>query len=343
MVEKIDAYAHIVPEPYYEQLESHTGGDYLISEFINNIDLLTDVETRLTLMDKHGIDRQILVPASPAVETVADSFSAAELARSANDGVAEVVNDHPDRFDGIAMIPMNNPSEMVTELERAILDLGLSGVLLYTSVDNRSGDDAHIEAAGKPIDTPLFEILYETAEDLNAPIWLHPERPKSKPDYVGELESKYLIWQMFGWPFETTKTMARLVFSGVLERYPDLEFIVHHAGGMTPLFDGRIEHIYQLFEEFTEIEYGESLSKPYLDYFKMFNVDTATMGSTSALMATYEFYGPENMVFGTDMPFDIEGGEITTSVTDNAVLQMDIPKKEKEQIFSKNINRLLAN
>jgi predicted TIM-barrel fold metal-dependent hydrolase len=341
MTEKIDAFAHIVPEQYYQELVDHTGGNVDAGQ-IESIDTLTDVEKRLEIMNEYGIDKQVLVPASPAVETFADPRSAASLARTANDGIADLIDDYPDRFDGVAMVPMNNPDAMVAELERVMRDLNLSGVLLYTSIDDRTSDDAHLEAAGKPIDVPLFERFYETAEQLDAPIWLHPERPKTKPDYIGELESKYLVWQMFGWPFETTKAMARLVFSGILERYPGLEFITHHSGAMVPFFEKRIEHVYPLFEELTGTEFGEDLSKPYVDYFKMFNVDTATMGSTPALMTAYEFYGPENIVFGTDMPFDIEEGEIFTRETDQAIARMDISNEDRNRLYNGNIKRLLG-
>lgn len=338
----IDAFAHVVPPAYHSALVEHVGRGHLLVDQINRLTTLTDVNRRLAIMDEYGIDQQVLVPASPGVETVADPVGAARLARLANDELAEIVDDHPNRFYGVAMVPMNDPEEMIAELRRAVETLDLSGVLLYTSVDERASDDSHLAAAGKPIDTAAFESFYETAAQLDVPIWLHPNRPQTKPDYVGELDSKYLVWQLFGWPFETTKAMTRLIFGGVLDRHPDLDFVVHHAGGMVPFFENRIEHVYSLAEHLSGETIGADLSAPPLEYFKRFTVDTATMGATHALYSAYECFGPENLVFGTDMPFDTEGGETFTRETARAVSAMDVSDADKARIYSGNIERLLS-
>lgn len=326
---KIDAYTHFQPRAYLEALDRQTGGAFPLSDATTGIPTLTDVKRRLDLMDKYGIDTHVLVLGSPAVEVVvSDPEKASELAALANDGIAEVVSEYPDRFVGVASVAMNNPEAMVAELERSVTELGLAGVLVYSS------------AAGRPIDGPEFEPFYQKVAQLDVPIWLHPERPVTQPDYVGEEESKYAIWQVFGWPFETTAAMTRLVFSGVLERYPELKIIVHHHGAMLPPFAGRVEHCYDLFEMSGQ-DYGAPLPRPYIDYFKMFYADTASMGSTPALMNARDFFGPDHLVFGTDVPFDIEYGEIFTRETLGAVERMEASPAEIDQIMGKNILKLL--
>lgn len=335
----VDAYSHVLPRAYYEALDERSGGTHAIAGLLEAIPALMDVDERLALMDRHGIDEQVLVPAAPAVETVADRVGAAELARTANDGVAEIVADNPDRFHGVATVAMNDPAAMVEELDRSVTGLGLSGVLLYSSVDDRPATDPHLVAAGKPIDAPEFETFYERVADLDVPIWLHPARPKTNPDYVGETESKYLVWQMFGWPYELSVAMARLVFSGVLARH-DLTVITHHAGAMVPLLAGRMGVHYDLFE-MTGDHYGGEASRPYVDEFRRFYADTATFGSVPALRTAYEFFGPDHLLFGTDAPFDAEGGDRSIGENRRALAELDVVDAEREQLAAGNVDRLL--
>lgn len=230
----IDAYCHVLPRDNHEAIAERSGGDYAISRLHEQIPSLSDVAARIELMDRHSVDEQILVPASPAVETIADRTGAAELARIADDGIADIVSRHPDRFRGVATVPRNNPQAMVEELDRAVTELGLAGVLLYSSVDDRAASDGPLEVAVQPIDLPELEPFYERVAHHGVTIWLHPSRPRTNPDYVGELDSKCLIWQIYGWPFELSAARSRLVFSGLMKRY-DLTVIAHHAGSLLPL------------------------------------------------------------------------------------------------------------
>jgi len=336
----IDAYSHVLPRAYRDALAERSGGTHAIADLLEAIPALVDVDERLALMDRHGVDEQVLVPATPAVETVADRVGAAELARVANDGIAEIVDAHPDRFHGVATVAMNNPTAMVEELDRAVGDRGLDGVLLYSSVDDRPATDAHIEGAGRPIDGEEFEPFYERVADYDVPIWLHPARPKTNPDYLGELESKYLIWQMFGWPYELSAAMARLVFSGVLDRH-DLTVIAHHAGAMVPLLAGRMGVHYDLFE-MTGDRVSEAAAKPYVDEFRRFYADTATFGSVPALRTAYEFFGPDRLLFGTDAPFDSEGGDRALGENRRALENLELDQSARERLLAGNAAGLLG-
>jgi predicted TIM-barrel fold metal-dependent hydrolase len=333
-IKTIDGYSHILPTEYKQALESYAVDSHTVSGLLSSIPELSDVDARLQLMDKHSVDMSILTPASPPVETVADHRGAVDLARAMNDGISRIVADHPERFFGVATVPMNNPEAMVEEVYRAVEDLGLQGVLLYSSVDSRAADEPHLGGAGRPVDRPEFEEFYEAVTDLDIPIWLHPSRPSTVPEYVGERRSKYLIWQMFGWPFELSAAMARIVFGGVFERHPELQIIAHHAGGMIPLLSGRMDVHTELFETFGNADLGDSVSHPYSEQFKRFYVDTATFGSSSALRSAIDFFGPDHILFGTDSPFDVAGGSTSTKLTIEALEVLDLPVAEQRQIHS---------
>lgn len=336
---KIDAFSHVLPQEYYEALNERSGGSHVVAGMHEYLPALSDVDERLALMDRYDVDEQVLVPANPPVETVADRVGAHELARTMNDGIADIVADHPDRFRGVATVPMNNPEAMVTELDRVVADLDLAGVLLYTSIDNRRDDDPHIEGPGRPLDVPELEPFFERVAHHDVPVWLHPLRPKTNPDYIGERESKYVVWQMFGWPYELAAAMARLVFSGVMDRH-DLTVIAHHAGAMVPLVADRMAIHYDLFEATgTDVETG--VSRPYVEKFREFYVDTATFGNVPALRNVYEFFGPDHVLFGTDAPFDAEGGDLCTAENARAVTELNVSDDERERIFAGNVERLL--
>src|SRR6476619_1212178 len=108
------------------------------------------------------------------------------------------------------------------------LENGALGVQIYTNI------------AGKPLDDPAFEPFFAAMNRLNKPVWMHPARAANFPDYLSEKKSKYEIWWAFGWSYETAAAMARLVFSGIMDKYPNLKIITHHFGGIVPMLEGRI-------------------------------------------------------------------------------------------------------
>ncbi|MBI4187796.1 MAG: amidohydrolase family protein [Chloroflexi bacterium] len=150
-----------------------------------------------------------------------------------------------------------------------------------------------------------------------------------------------MIFSNFGWPYETTVAMTRLVFSGILEKYPNLKFITHHCGGMVPFFEQRIIGAYDHATKLRGAKYQEGLTKEPIEYFKMFYYDTAIYGSTPGLMCGYALCGADHMLFATDFPFDSELGERYTRQTIQSIEQMTIGKTEKNEIFESNIRRLL--
>ena len=325
----IDAFTHVLPKLYLQQLESLLPPDYL-GGMVSAIPELYDVEKRLAIMDESDIDAQIITISSPPIEVmVKDPKQAHQLACLANDAIAEMAQQAPKRFIPVGTVAMNAMDLALEETERCIKKLGMKGMLLYSN------------AVGKPIDTPEFIAFYELMAKLDVPLWLHPARSGRFSDYIGEDSSRYEVWQIFGWPYETTIAMTRLVFSGIFDRCPNLKVITHHAGGMLPFFDKRVEHCYRLFGQMSMQEAVAKLQKPVMDYFRMFYADTALMGSVGGLLSAYAFFGADHLLFGTDSPFDGAGGNIFNQETIFTVKALPITPEERSKIFSGNLQALL--
>jgi uncharacterized protein len=320
---KIDAYAHIVPPKFKETL--HKIAPQMHDRFIMPNPTLYDLDIRFRMMDKYEPIRQVLTLGRIPVEWVAGPDKAAELARQSNDEMAELVLKYRDRFvAAIATLPMNNMEASLQEADRAINDLKCKGVYVHTPIDE------------KPLDGPEFLPLYEKMAQYELPIVLHPMRKSDHPDYLTEKESKYNIESMFGWPYDTSAAMARLVFSGIMQKYPNLKILTHHCGGMVPFFSERIK-------QFTQSRMPRGLRKDAVDYFKMFYADTAIYGNPSALMCGFKFFGPEHLVFGVDFPLgDIEHGGRNYRQTINAIEEMGISEEEKKKIYEDNARKLMC-
>jgi len=265
------------------------------------------------------------------VEHVAGPAKAAELAIIANDEMAELVIKYRDRFCGaLATLAMTNMDAALKETDRAIKDLKFCGVYLHTPVDE------------KPLDAPEFLPLYEKMSYYDLPIVIHPMRRIDHPDYLTEKESKYNMFSLFGWPYDTTSAMARLVFSGIMEKYPNLKIVTHHLGGMVPFYAERIRQFTQMFSLHGELGEGLFLKKQIVDYFKMFYADTAIYGNPTALMCGYDFFGADHIVFGIDFPLgDIEHGNRNYRQTINAIEQMGITDEDKKKIYEDNARKLM--
>lgn len=325
-----DIFCYIVPPKYKEAVFRVAPADALVRRQYNVVKGLTDLEQRFRIMDRYKGLVQVLSIADPAIHTFAPPKEAVEIARLANDDMAELVEKYPDRFIGaIATLPLNDMDATVSEAERAIMELGFRGVSMYTDVN------------GVSIDAPQFMPLYETMTRFNLPILLQPWRPASVPDYPTETRSNYRISLIFGWPYETSAAMTHLVFGGVLDKYPDLKIVTHHCGGMVPYFAGRIAGAYAQAEKVHGEHFVRQLKKPVLDYFRMFYADTAVAGNTAALMCGYDFFGPDHILFGSDMPFDYQLGDRNTRETIRAIERMAISESDKRRILEENARRVL--
>ena len=329
---KIDIFPHILPLKYKEALAKKLPPaaykPYLWQQ--EACPTLFDLERRFRIMDKYEDLVQVLNITLPFVETIAEPKDAIELAKLGNDELAKLVEKYPDRFvAAIANLPMNDMDAALDELDRAINELHFKGIQLCTDIN------------GKPLDSPEFMPIYEKMEKYNLPILLHPMRPDTISDYATEDSSKYEIWAIFGWPYETTAAMTRLVYSHVLQNYPGLKFVTHHCGAMIPYFERRILYCFNYSDIRTKANYTQGFTKPPLEYFKMFYADTAIDGSTPGLMCGYAFFGADHILFGSDMPYDYQDGNLILKETIKSIEQMDIPEPDKQQIFEGNARKLL--
>ena len=324
--EKIDIFCHIIPAKYKEALLKKASRPSYYLDNTKALPALSDLDIRFKVMDKYEGYRQVLSIGAPPVELIASPKEAVDLARMGNDEMAELLNKYPDRFvAAMAGLPMNDVDASIRETERAFKELKFKGVQIYSSINR------------KPLDRPEFLGIYEKLSQYDLPLFLHPVRDKDVPDYPDEKLAKYSAYIQFGWPYETTMAMSRLVLSGIMEKYSNLKVIVHHCGAMLPFFARRAL--------LGGSEPGEvmNLTKPPLEYYKKFYGDTVLGGNTPALMCGYAFFGADHMVFGSDYPYpggvarsDIVLGEVIKSVEG-----MNIIEKDKVKIFSENTRQLL--
>lgn len=330
---KIDAYAHIVP-PKLRDFIWKTKDAAVVEKLQRRIGLYTslyNLDERFRIMDKYPDRVEVLTLAWMSVHDMADNVKEAiELSQRINDTMAELVLKYPDRFvAATAVLPLNYMGETLKELDRAVKQLKLRGVLIRHPADE------------KPLDSPDFMPLYEKMSQYDLPIFLHPAREIQFADYPTLGKSNYDIFRTFGLPYETTATMSHLVFSGVLERFPNLKFITHHCGGMVPYLAQRIVSHYNMTEQLQKLGFTKGLNKPVVEYFRRFYNDTAIVGNTPALMCAYHFFGADHLLFAHDMPFDAELGEYGIRKTIEGIKQMDIPDTDKNKIFEGNARKLL--
>ena len=332
---KIDAFSHIFPRSYFDKMVEIAPDKGAIKRWLH-IPVLYDLDARLKMMDEFGKDyQQILTLSLPAIETVAKPDQSPALARLANDGMAEIVKKRPDRFPAfVASIGMNNVPEALKEMKRTIEDMGAIGIQIFTNVN------------GRPLDDPEFWPIFEKMAEYDLPIWLHPTRGAGFADYPTEKKSKFEIWWTFGWPYETSAAMSRMVFSKFFVKLPKLKVICHHLGAMIPFFEGRVGHGWdQLGTRTADEDYApllKELGRP-LDHFKKFIGDTSLSGSKAGIECGLNFFGIDQVVFGADCPFDPEGGPLFIREIIQAINALDIPEADRKKIYEDNIRKLVKN
>jgi predicted TIM-barrel fold metal-dependent hydrolase len=299
---KIDVFSHILTEKYLSIYRKKAPA------IEKQIEVLTppvvDLQIRFRLMNRYPDVLQMLTVAHVPLEKFVSPKDAIELARIANDELADLVIKYPDKFFGaVACLPMNDMDAALEEVDRAITKLRLKGAQIYSRIN------------GEPLDTPKFKPLYKKMAEYDLPIWIHPATNEKLDNDIG----------IFSWPFETTSAMLRLVKSGVFAEYPNIKFIVHHAGAMVPFFAERIKWVMSL------------VPQPYPnihEHFRKFFGDTAVYGNTSALMCAYDYFGADHLLFGTDAPLGPRWGMVEDTIA--SIERMTIPEADKEKILKKN-------
>ena len=334
-MKKIDIYNHVLPPAYLELVKAHSREPGMVKR-MSGIRMLWDVEHRVAMLrEKFPEVRQVLTLGLPAPELLGGPDKSPEFARVANDGMAEMVKKWPDEFPAfIASLPMNNVEKALEEMDRAISQLGARGIQIISHV------------AGRPLDEPEYLPIFERATNHhNVAIWMHPARPASRADYAGEPKSRYEIWQVLGWPFETSVAMARIVFSGMFVKLPKLRIITHHCGGMIPYFAGRAETLWAQLgsrsAEGDEAEVLKNLGRPPMEFFKMFYGDTVLGGASAPLACGLAFFGADRVVFASDCPFDPEGGPMFIREGIRSIEELGLPEADRRKIYFGNAKKLL--
>ena len=331
---KIDLFCHILPPAYFARMTEISGRSAYMQKRIREIPVMVDLDLRFRMMDQFGDYVQVFSLAAPPIEALAAPADSPALARLANDSMAEIVAKHPDRFPGfVASVPMNNVGATIAEMDRALIQLGAKGIQIFSNVN------------GRPLDDAEFQPVFARAAESGLPVWLHPTRTGAFADYATEERSKFEMWWTFGWPYETSVAMARLVFAGYLQQFPDLKIITHHMGGMIPYFAGRIGPGLDQLGVRTEGEdltvHLERLNKRPYDYFKMFYADTALFGAKHAVECGLTFFGVNQVVFASDFPFDPEKGTYNIRETIKDIDGLEISEADRKTIYEGNARRLL--
>ena len=324
----IDIYCHIYPEKFFEEMTKLSPQTQNLGKRLRTITKLFDLNERFREMDQFGHYRQIISLPNPPIEDIASGEAGLRLARIGNDAMAELCVQHPDRFAGfVAAVSLTDVEGSVAEATRAVTQLKACGIQVFTPL------------AGRPLDEPAFAPVFAAMAGFDLPIWLHPARTAAMTDYAAEPRSRYEMWWCFGWPYDTSVAMSRLVFAGLFDRHPGIKIITHHCGGMIPYFDGRVgPGLDVLGARTTGEDYSKvlpSLKRPHLDYFKEFYGDTAMFGGKHGIPCGLDFFGADHIVFATDTPL----GPIAPTI---AVIDgLDIDEAARRKIYLGNAETLV--
>ncbi len=319
---RIDCQSHVFPAAYAEVLARNPrppqavpqGDEYIITYGdIQQFRLrqeVYDINRKIRDMEEAGVDVSVLSVNMPGPEVLVPELRVLG-ARICNDFVAEVVRKYPHRFAGLACLPWQEIPTAIEEIDRAVDDLGLCGVVLYSHI------------GGDPVDAPVYEPVYQHAEKRGMPIVLHPTVP-SWGDHIKD----HTMIPMAGLMMDHSFAMLRLILGGVLERHPHLEVVQPHAGGVLPYLWGRIRNQTEVMGRGIE-----NISRTPHEYYRRVDLDIVSP-SALAMRFAYDFAGPDRLLFGSDHPWV----HINTFI--KLVEEMDIPQEHKAKIFALNAQRL---
>jgi aminocarboxymuconate-semialdehyde decarboxylase len=289
----IDFHNHFYPPAYLDALRSGSSavevtidedgnpriyypGDYNIA-----VPGHRDIDYREQVLIEHGVDTQVLTLTTPGthVETLP---TAARFAALVNDAFAGIRDSKRGRFTALATLPLNDPAASVRELDRACRQLHFPGAMLFSNVN------------GAGLNEPQFWPIYELANDLGAILYIHPTHP------VGvEAMTDFWLMPLVGFLMDTTLAAAKLVFSGIPERFPRIQWALCHLGGAIPYLAERLDRGFEAFSECRA-----NIPRPPSTYLKQFYYDTVNF-NPKAIQLAIDFAGIDHIVAGSDYPHQI--------------------------------------
>ncbi len=319
MPEIIDCYSHIMPQSVRKSL---LDANPTATIEAHDDPIFYDIDRRLADMDAAGIDKQVLTLASPPSWLGMDPEAALPIVKQANDEISRLGDRYPDRFVPVGTLPFLSGAYL-DELDRCLTDLGMAGIQIFSNVD------------GKPLDAEEFLPFYDAVESLDVPLWMHPQLSE-----YGITGDSMFYDKVFGWLFDTTVALSRLVFSGIMDRHPELHVIAHHMCAMVPHFADRIRTFYEAREFYPHTDWAP-LSRPTESYFKQFYGDTVVNGSVPALETGCEFLGTDHLLFGSDYPYGPDDGRRWLGDTDS-VRQLSLSDDALAGVLGDNLDRLIG-
>lgn len=283
----IDIHAHLSPAAPEELIAPHRtvakstrpGGG--LSDKSKAV-VLSDMAARIADMDELGIDMTALTPGPDGNFYKEPGAAGLAIARVINDYVAELVARHPDRLIGLGVLPMQDAARSVAEMERGVRELDLRGFRLATNIN------------GMELDDPSLEDVYSAAEELDTLLFTHPGG-FTQPDRLGDFHLNNVI----GNPLDSTLTVTRLIFGGVLERHPRLKVFISHGGGYFPFYFGRFDHAWEEREDCRR-----NISRPPSEYLPQLYFDTVVFKPEIIAFLT-QTVGVAHVMMGTDRPYDM--------------------------------------
>jgi 5-carboxyvanillate decarboxylase len=285
-------------------------------------DRLSDIGSwRLADMDASGIDLQILSLTSPGVQ-VFDAATATAIAAETNDQVAEAVRAHPTRFAALAAVAPQDPSAAAREIDRAVRRLGLKGVIVNS------------HTRGECLDDPKFWEIFEAAESLNVPIYIHPQAPP--PAMIGPYVERGLEGALWGFAAETGLHVLAIIRSGALDRFPKLRFVIGHAGEALPFWLFRLDYMNRTARP--AIRTGAAaLDKQISEYMREhFYVTTSGMAWAPVITFIQSVLGVDRVLYAMDYPYQFEISEVIASD------EVPMSAADKKKFFQTNAERVFA-
>ena len=321
----VDFHNHYYPPEYVETLKNSTSvvkvtyddsgnpcvhypGDYNIL-----VPGHRDIDYRRGVLEQHGVTTQVLSFTTPGVH-VEPPAAAVPMARQINDAFARVVR-KGNRFTALATLPLNDPAASVVELERAMKELGLPGAMVFSNVN-------HVALADE-----RFAPLWKKADELEAVIYIHPTDPAGV-----EAMLDYWLMPLVGFLMDTTLAAAKLVFSGVVDRHPNIRWVLTHMGGATPYLAERWDRGFRAFAECRR-----NISRPPTEYLKDFYYDTVNF-NPDAVHFAISFAGEDHILAGSDYPHQI--GSIPLML--ETIQNLHVDERVKRKILGENAAALLG-